>query len=164
MTNVQIDVCVPFYRQAEFAYLFGPVGFLLLCNGLLFCLTAQELLCGLWRLDNSDTINFRRKSMGIVVAKLGIVMGMGWILDVVSWATGAKSSYIFYTVDLFNSLQVQLKRQWIFKYDDIDYFNFRLGRLHFRNPSLEKASSGSASSPKTFDLQRRNTNSSSFPQ
>jgi len=64
-----------FFREAEFAYLFGPVGVLLFFNGILFCLTAQELLCGVWRLDNSDSINFRRKSMGIVVAKLGIVMG-----------------------------------------------------------------------------------------
>lgn len=95
-----------FSRQAEFAYLFGPVGVLLLCNGLLFCLTAQELLCGVWRLDNSDSINFRRKSMGIVVAKLGIVMGMGWILDVLSWAVGNQSPYMFYAADLFNSFQV----------------------------------------------------------
>jgi len=88
-----------------FYYFYGPVGFLLLLNGVLFCLTARELLCGLWRLDNSDSLSFRRKSMGIVVAKLGIVMGMGWILDVLSWAVGNKP-YIFYIADLFNGLQV----------------------------------------------------------
>ena len=95
------------FREAEFAYLYGPVGILLLLNGLLFCLTAQELLCGLWRLDNSDSINFRRKSMGIVVAKLGIVMGMGWIFDVTSWFAGQQYPYLFYAADIFNSLQVK---------------------------------------------------------
>jgi hypothetical protein len=47
--------------------------------------------------------------MGIVVAKLGIVMGMGWILDVLSWAIGARSPYMFYAADLFNSFQVRFK-------------------------------------------------------
>lgn len=96
------------FRDAEFAYLFGPVGVLLLINGILFCLTAQELLCGLWRLDNSDSINFRRKSMGLVVAKLGIVMGMGWILDVLGWGFRKRFPYIFYAGDVFNALQVSL--------------------------------------------------------
>ena len=45
--------------------------------------------------------------MGIVVAKLGIVMGMGWIFDVTSWGAGPDYPYFFYAADLFNSLQVQ---------------------------------------------------------
>lgn len=103
-----------FFRDAEFAYLFGPVGLLLLINGLLFCLTAQELLCGLWRLDNSDSITFRRKSMGLVVAKLGIVMGMGWILDVLSWGFGKKIPFFFYVGDVFNALQVKYQHKQLF--------------------------------------------------
>jgi hypothetical protein len=47
--------------------------------------------------------------MGIVVAKLGIVMGMGWILDVLSWGVGYRFTYIFYIADLFNALQVKFQ-------------------------------------------------------
>ncbi|CAL8144430.1 unnamed protein product [Orchesella dallaii] len=124
--------CLMSSRDAEFAYLFGPVGVLLLINGLLFCLTAQELLCGLWRLDNSDSITFRRKSMGLVVAKLGIVMGMGWILDVLSWGFGRKFPFLFYAGDVFNALQgvficvVLLWRKRV------------LEVLHLRKPSITK--------------------------
>lgn len=44
--------------------------------------------------------------MGLVVAKLGIVMGMGWILDVLSWGFGKKFPFLFYVGDVFNALQV----------------------------------------------------------
>lgn len=44
--------------------------------------------------------------MGLVVAKLGIVMGMGWILDVLGWGFGRKLPFLFYMGDVFNALQV----------------------------------------------------------
>ncbi|CAG7696179.1 unnamed protein product, partial [Allacma fusca] len=44
--------CLMSTIEAELAYLFGPVGFLLLLNGIFFCLTAKELLWGVWRQEN----------------------------------------------------------------------------------------------------------------
>ncbi|CAG7828827.1 unnamed protein product [Allacma fusca] len=43
--------------------------------------------------------------MGIVVAKLAIVMGLGWVFDIISWAIGPTYTYLFFAADLFNSLQ-----------------------------------------------------------
>lgn len=35
-----------------FVYFFGPIGFLLLVNIILFASTTRQLMCGLWKQDD----------------------------------------------------------------------------------------------------------------
>ncbi|KAF5291207.1 hypothetical protein FQA39_LY14449 [Lamprigera yunnana] len=85
------------------AYFYGPVGVLLAINLALFILTTRELTCGLWKgeLVKSTT---ERAALGKVCMKLVIVMGITWILDVVSWAAGGPQE-VWYLIDIANSLQ-----------------------------------------------------------
>lgn len=45
-----------------------------------------------------------RAALGRVCLKLVIVMGITWIIDVISWAVGGPN-YIWYTTDVINALQ-----------------------------------------------------------
>lgn len=45
-----------------------------------------------------------RAALGRICMKLVIVMGVTWIIDVISWAVGGKH-YIWYVPDIINSLQ-----------------------------------------------------------
>lgn len=45
-----------------------------------------------------------RAALGRVCMKLVIVMGVTWIIDVISWAVGGQY-YIWYVTDVINALQ-----------------------------------------------------------
>lgn len=45
-----------------------------------------------------------RAALGRVCMKLVIVMGVTWIIDVISWAVGGPN-YIWYATDVINALQ-----------------------------------------------------------
>ncbi|CRK90996.1 CLUMA_CG004684, isoform A [Clunio marinus] len=93
-----------FYGDMEiFAYFFGPIGILLCVNVMLFLSTARQLTCGLWKRDDVKSTT-ERAALGRVCLKLVIVMGVTWIVDVLSWAVGGPH-YIWYFSDIVNSLQ-----------------------------------------------------------
>ncbi|XP_055388223.1 probable G-protein coupled receptor Mth-like 1 isoform X2 [Condylostylus longicornis] len=109
-----------FYGDMEkFAYFFGPIGILLLINLALFASTAQQLTCGLWKMEEVKSTN-EKSSIGRLCLKLVIVMGVTWIADIISWLVGADGptmdvkSYgvkhfiwygIWYIMDFINALQ-----------------------------------------------------------
>ncbi|KAL7031918.1 hypothetical protein ACKWTF_007172 [Chironomus riparius] len=93
-----------FYGDMEiFAYFFGPIGILLCINILLFLSTARQLTCGLWKQQDVKSTT-ERAALGRVCMKLVIVMGVTWIIDVISWAVGGQY-YIWYVTDVINALQ-----------------------------------------------------------
>ncbi|CAG2068135.1 unnamed protein product [Timema podura] len=85
------------------AYFFAPLGLLLLINLFLFAATAWELTCGLWKTEVVKA-STERAALGRVCVKLVIMMGLTWVLDIVSWAVGGPS-YLWYLPDLLNTLQ-----------------------------------------------------------
>lgn len=93
-----------FYGDMEiFAYFFGPIGILLCVNILLFLSTARQLTCGLWKQQDVKSTT-ERAALGRICMKLVIVMGVTWIIDVISWAVGGQY-YIWYVTDVINALQ-----------------------------------------------------------
>ncbi|XP_050304480.1 probable G-protein coupled receptor Mth-like 1 [Anthonomus grandis grandis] len=84
-------------------YFFIPMGILLSINLILFALTAQELTCGLWKRELVKSTT-ERAALGRVCAKLVVVMGVTWIMDVISWFAGGPE-YAWYFTDLINCLQ-----------------------------------------------------------
>lgn len=93
-----------FYGDMEiFAYFFGPIGILLCVNILLFLSTARQLTCGLWKRDDVKSTT-ERAALGKVCIKLVIVMGVTWIIDVISWAVGGPH-YLWYVTDVINAMQ-----------------------------------------------------------
>lgn len=52
---------------------------------------------------NKFSIRYRA-ALGRVCMKLVIVMGVTWIIDVISWAVGGPN-YIWYATDVINALQ-----------------------------------------------------------
>ncbi|XP_051159125.1 probable G-protein coupled receptor Mth-like 1 [Leptopilina boulardi] len=93
-----------FYGDMEIlAYFFGPVGVLLAINLLFFVATARELTCGLWKGEFVKSTT-ERAALGRVCMKLVVVMGVTWILDVVSWAAGGPN-YVWYVPDVINAFQ-----------------------------------------------------------
>nr|CAD7567474.1 unnamed protein product [Timema californicum] len=85
------------------AYFFAPLGLLLLINLFLFAATAWELTCGLWKTEVVKA-STERAALGRVCVKLVIMMGLTWVLDIISWAVGGPS-YLWYLPDLLNTLQ-----------------------------------------------------------
>ncbi|XP_066151869.1 probable G-protein coupled receptor Mth-like 1 [Euwallacea fornicatus] len=84
-------------------YFFGPMGILLAINLVLFGLTARELTCGLWKRELVKSTT-ERAALGRVCAKLVVVMGVSWIMDVISWLVGGPD-YLWYFTDIINCLQ-----------------------------------------------------------
>ncbi|XP_060864130.1 probable G-protein coupled receptor Mth-like 1 [Metopolophium dirhodum] len=93
-----------FYGDAEvLSYFYGPIGILLMMNLTLFAATARELTCGLWRTEVVKSTS-ERATLGRVCLKLVIVMGITWVVDVLSWVIGGPD-YVWYLTDLMNALQ-----------------------------------------------------------
>ncbi|XP_033225268.1 probable G-protein coupled receptor Mth-like 1 isoform X2 [Belonocnema kinseyi] len=93
-----------FYGDMEIlAYFFGPVGVLLAINLLFFAATARELTCGLWKGEFVKSTT-ERAALGRVCMKLVVVMGVTWVLDVISWAVGGPE-YVWYVTDVINAFQ-----------------------------------------------------------
>ncbi|XP_075155410.1 adhesion G-protein coupled receptor methuselah-like 1 [Haematobia irritans] len=86
-----------------FAYFYGPVGILLSINIMLFISTTHQLTCGLWKRDDVKSTT-EKTALGKVCLKLVVVMGVTWIVDVLSWIIGGPDSAWFVT-DLVNALQ-----------------------------------------------------------
>lgn len=84
-------------------YFYGPIGFLLCINLLLFLLTARELTCGLWKRELVKSTT-ERAALGRVCMKLVIVMGVTWIADILSWALDGPQE-VWYLTDIINCLQ-----------------------------------------------------------
>ncbi|CAG9761866.1 unnamed protein product [Ceutorhynchus assimilis] len=84
-------------------YFYGPMGLLLGINLVLFGLTARELTCGLWKRELVKSTT-ERAALGRICAKLVVVMGVSWIMDVISWFVGGPES-IWYFTDVINCLQ-----------------------------------------------------------
>jgi G protein-coupled receptor Mth (Methuselah protein) len=92
-----------FYGDTEIlTYFYGPIGILLCINIILFLSTARALTCGLWKRDDVKSTT-ERAALGKVCLKLVIVMGITWILDIVSWIAGP--NYFWYATDIINALQ-----------------------------------------------------------
>jgi hypothetical protein len=96
--------------DAVLAYFYGPVGFLLLCNTIFFITTAfkiiglkreTRMLKGQESRRHDDKANRQRLNLYL---KLFIVMGVNWIMEVISWAAGGPE-YLWYFTDLGNILQ-----------------------------------------------------------
>ncbi|XP_050545730.1 probable G-protein coupled receptor Mth-like 1 [Daktulosphaira vitifoliae] len=93
-----------FYGDADLlSYFYGPIGILLMMNLTLFAATARELTCGLWRTEVVKSTS-ERATLGRVCLKLVIVMGITWVVDVVSWIIGGPD-YVWYMTDVMNALQ-----------------------------------------------------------
>ncbi|KAM7347331.1 adhesion G-protein coupled receptor methuselah-like 1 isoform 1-T4 [Cochliomyia hominivorax] len=90
-------------RLSIFAYFFGPVGILLSINIMLFVSTTHQLTCGLWKRDDVKSTT-EKTALGKVCLKLVVVMGVTWIVDVISWIVGGPQHWWFVT-DLINALQ-----------------------------------------------------------
>ncbi|XP_061387133.1 probable G-protein coupled receptor Mth-like 1, partial [Musca vetustissima] len=90
-------------RLPIFAYFFGPVGILLSINIMLFISTTHQLTCGLWKRDDVKSTT-EKTALGKVCLKLVVVMGVTWIVDVLSWLIGGPNSAWIVT-DIANALQ-----------------------------------------------------------
>lgn len=90
-------------RLSIFAYFFGPIGLLLSINIMLFVSTTHQLTCGLWKRDDVKSTT-EKTALGKVCLKLVVVMGVTWIVDVLSWVVGGPQCWWFVT-DLINALQ-----------------------------------------------------------
>ena len=90
-------------RLSIFAYFFGPIGILLSINIMLFVSTTHQLTCGLWKRDDVKSTT-EKTALGKVCLKLVVVMGVTWIVDVISWLVGGPDCWWFVT-DLINAVQ-----------------------------------------------------------
>jgi hypothetical protein len=95
-------------------YFTGPVLILLVLNVVLFSLTAMQL----WRLKREAARAFKSSSIRVVAPagnrqhkdrftlyiKLFLLMGVTWIMEVISWAIGGPDS-IWYITDTVNCLR-----------------------------------------------------------
>ncbi|KAG8239842.1 hypothetical protein J437_LFUL011468 [Ladona fulva] len=96
--------------KARYAYYIGPIGAVVICNIILFVLTALNL----WKINKEtsmihgkDSGTHRKteaKSRYCLYIKLFLVMGLSWGMEVVSWLIRGPSCYWFAT-DMFNNLQ-----------------------------------------------------------
>ncbi|XP_073829538.1 adhesion G-protein coupled receptor methuselah-like 1 [Musca autumnalis] len=86
-----------------FAYFYGPVGILLSINIMLFISTTHQLTCGLWKRDDVKSTT-EKTALGKVCLKLVVVMGVTWIVEVISWLVGGPDD-IWFVTDLVNALQ-----------------------------------------------------------
>lgn len=88
-----------------FVYFFGPIGILLLVNLILFAATTRELTCGLWKGEVVKSSTEReRTGLSHICLRLVIIMGITWIVDLLSWAIGGPT-YVWFLTDLVNALQ-----------------------------------------------------------
>ncbi|KAK7868537.1 hypothetical protein R5R35_004819 [Gryllus longicercus] len=86
-----------------FVYFFVPMGITLTINLILFALTARALTCGLWKQEVVKA-STERATLSRVCLKLVVVMGLTWVMDIISWAAGGPN-YLWYFTDLVNALQ-----------------------------------------------------------
>ncbi|KAF0761761.1 G-protein coupled receptor Mth2-like, partial [Aphis craccivora] len=98
-------------NSATLLYFYGPIGTLLFSNLLMFIHTAimiikhmkdAEVLRGSESQKNVD----HEKQRFMLYLKLFIVMGVNWLAEIISWASGSDGSeFLWYVTDIGNSLQ-----------------------------------------------------------
>jgi len=89
-------------------YFNGPVLILLLVNVLLFALTALEM-CRMKKVSKGGesrvhTPGQHDKDRLVIYVKLFLLMGITWIMEIISWAVGGSSS-IWFITDIINALR-----------------------------------------------------------
>ncbi|XP_063238540.1 G-protein coupled receptor Mth2-like [Bacillus rossius redtenbacheri] len=87
-------------QEAELNYFYGPVIFVLVTNLIMFIHTSYMLWC-ITRWNNPGNNEKRCFLLGF---SLFFVMGINWVLEVVSWAAGGPPA-IWHVTDLVNTLQ-----------------------------------------------------------
>ncbi|XP_069704986.1 G-protein coupled receptor Mth2-like [Periplaneta americana] len=88
-------------EEAELQYFYGPVGFLICVNVVLFILTAWNVFSHEWSRGASK--RSPRQMFRMCLTLFG-VMGVNWVMEVVSWVAGGPD-YIWYFTDVVNTLQ-----------------------------------------------------------
>ncbi|KAG8239843.1 hypothetical protein J437_LFUL014825 [Ladona fulva] len=95
-------------RIDALAYFYGPVAVLIVCNIIMFIITTVKIMQLKKQTDivrkaasREDKENRNRFNLYL---KLLIVMGVNWIMEVVSWAIGGPD-YLWYITDIGNTLQ-----------------------------------------------------------
>lgn len=73
-----------------------------------------------------------RAALGRVCMKLVIVMGITWIIDVISWAIGGPN-YIWYATDVINALQGLFIFMVVCIQPQVFYYFFFNLKMHFIN-------------------------------
>ncbi|XP_065345943.1 probable G-protein coupled receptor Mth-like 1 [Cloeon dipterum] len=96
-------------KKSEFLLFHGPVLFLLLINCHLFCVTAlklrRERRDAVRALHDEDTRVFGRFGQRLrLYAKLFLLMGCTWFLEIISWAVGGPPE-VWYLPDAINGLR-----------------------------------------------------------
>ncbi|KAG8239841.1 hypothetical protein J437_LFUL011467 [Ladona fulva] len=96
--------------ESRRAYFVFPVGIIVLCNAILFLLTAFSI----WKAkketlaihaNNSKRHNNKEdKNRFKLYIKLSVVMGLSWVMEIISWLAGGSLCYWIVT-DLINTLQ-----------------------------------------------------------
>uniref|UniRef100_T1JCW3 G-protein coupled receptors family 2 profile 2 domain-containing protein n=1 Tax=Strigamia maritima TaxID=126957 RepID=T1JCW3_STRMM len=89
-------------KLTSFVYFYGPIAIILLANVVLFILTVSKL----YKLGKAvNNVNKKMHSQLLqLYLKLVIVMGLCWIMELISWAIeGDKEDWYF--TDLINALQ-----------------------------------------------------------
>ncbi|KAG8230843.1 hypothetical protein J437_LFUL010240 [Ladona fulva] len=106
------DRCWFSSKMATLAYFYGPVAVILLCNIVLFIITAVKIarikrdtaiLMDAESRRNDEIQDSNRQRFDIYL-KLFIVMGVNWIAEVVSWGVGGPG-YLWFLTDIGNTLQ-----------------------------------------------------------
>ncbi|XP_024936116.1 G-protein coupled receptor Mth2 isoform X2 [Cephus cinctus] len=89
--------------QEKWVYFYGPVAFLLTWNLIYFSMTFWRLSHVQSAYSGSRLRVLRFKCL--LYTKLFIVMGVTWIFEVMSFASGAETYYYWIVTDILNSLQ-----------------------------------------------------------
>ncbi|XP_046390305.1 G-protein coupled receptor Mth2-like [Ischnura elegans] len=97
-------------KMENLVYFFGPVGALVICNVILFVLTAVKLIrlkretAMLKKGDSRRHDDREDRNRFNLYLKLLIVMGVTWVTELISWAVEGPS-YLWYITDIGNTLQ-----------------------------------------------------------
>ncbi|XP_075220902.1 G-protein coupled receptor Mth2-like isoform X2 [Lycorma delicatula] len=99
-------------NQSALQYFYGPMGFVLITNIIFFILSARHIPeyvehCEQTELAlqvNERTVCRRTVEMFKNSAQLFAVMGLSWIMELLSWALGGPS-VVWFVTDLINTLQ-----------------------------------------------------------
>ncbi|KAF4529143.1 hypothetical protein B566_EDAN017471 [Ephemera danica] len=91
--------------SAILLYFYGPLGLLLLMNIFLFIFVGYKLASAgfLSKTMPSDNEQRYRKRV-ILFVKMSALMGIPWVMEIVSWAVGGEDHYWYFT-DIINILR-----------------------------------------------------------
>ncbi|CAG0920470.1 unnamed protein product [Notodromas monacha] len=114
VNNFTIDSSVDLFRKdlvlvswriyrdnAILFYFYGPIALLLLANMVFFGLTMHFLISHRRKTRNLNMEESAKKRFTLFI-KLFVVMGVGWITEVISWKLGPEE--IWYVTDIVNAL------------------------------------------------------------